>query len=160
MKKLFVMLSAVMVMTVVSGNCMNARERGPAKGNALAESGYVGNISMSLTPFLGFGAELSTSHGYSFGKGLWMGGGFGISVSSDFGALLPLFAEVKYSILHNKKVSPYVDCRLGLISDFDDTVVLFSPSFGVDIDRFSVFGQFTSIGGANIFSFGAAWNFR
>ncbi len=58
------------------------------------------------------------------------------------------------------KVPPYVDCRLGLISDFDDTVIIFSPNFGVDIDRFSVFGQFTSIDGANIFSLGAAWNFR
>ena len=58
------------------------------------------------------------------------------------------------------KVPPYVDCRLGLISDSDDTVIIFSPNFGVYIDRFSVFGQFTSIDGANIFSLGAAWNFR
>ena len=83
-----------------------------------------------------------------------------LSASSAFGVLLPLFAEVKYYILRNKKVSPFVDCRLGLISDFDDTVVLFSPSFGVDIDCFSVFAQLNSIGGTIIFSLGGAWNFR
>ena len=160
MKKICMMLLAVMVMAAGSGNEVNAHEKGSVKGNALAQRGYVGNISVSLTPFLGFGAEFTTSHGYSFGNGLWMGGGFGVSASSDFGALLPLFAEVKYSILHDRKASPFVDCRLGLISDFDDTVVLFSPSFGVDIDRFSVFAQLSSIGGANIFSLGAAWNFR
>lgn len=160
MKKIFMMLVAVMVVAAGSGNDLNAREKGYVKGNALAQSGYVGNIGVSLTPFLGFGAEFTTSHGYGFGNGLWMGGGFGVSASSDFGVLLPLFAEVKYSILRNMKVSPFIDCRLGLITDFDNTVVLFSPSFGVDIDRFSVFAQLNSIGGANIFSLGAAWNFR
>lgn len=64
----------MIIFSVVTATGVSAEE----KGNALAEKGYVGNVGMSVTPCLGLGADITTSHGYSFGNGLWMGGGLGI----------------------------------------------------------------------------------
>lgn len=59
-----------------------------------------------------------TSHGYSFGNGLYLGGGSGFSAEflpeydSNPRVLLPLFADLKYSFC-NSVVSPFVGVRAG-----------------------------------------------
>ena len=53
-------------------------------GNKLANDGYVGNVAVSVTPQIGFGVDITTSHGYSFGNGLWMGGGAGVSIAGGY----------------------------------------------------------------------------
>lgn len=116
-----------------------------AGNNPLSDKGYAGNVGLSITPQMGFGAEISTSHGYSFGNGLWMGGGIGIIAASNLdGAMLPVFAEAKYTFFKDEKASPFIDCSLGYITDLDDVYTLFSPAAGVDINGFSVFVKYWS----------------
>ncbi|MBR4408465.1 MAG: hypothetical protein IKT11_01945 [Bacteroidales bacterium] len=131
-------------------------------GNPLAKEGYVGNVSLSVVPRPGLvGVDITTSHGYSFGNGLWMGGGVGASITFESdGILLPFFAEAKYSFMPDRKASPFIDCRVGYMTNFEATYLFFSPMAGVDINRFSVFVQFyTKWAVAPILSMGAAFNF-
>lgn len=149
---------AVIVFSVVTATGVSAEE----KGNALAEKGYVGNVGMSITPCLGWGADISTSHGYSFGNGLWMGGGLGVSFASEYdGFMMPFFTEVKHTFMRNDEASPFVDCKLGCMTNFDAACLTFTPSFGVDIGRFSVFAQANILEiGVRIYGIGFCWNFR
>lgn len=88
--------------------------------------------------------SLSSSHGYSFGNGLYIGGGSGLFLNTlDYGEgsrfMIPLFAEVKYSFL-NRKVSPYVDFKAGLLGDLTKKGFgrVINPMIGVDVGRFSL----------------------
>ena len=128
--------------------------------NPLSRTGYVGNIACAVTPQLGFGADITTSHGYSFGNGLWVGAGVGVSIASAFdGVFLPLFAETKYSFFSDERVSPFVDCRIGYMTNFDSLYVLFSPTAGIDINKISVFATYSIWAGVRALSFGVALNF-
>lgn len=90
---------------------------------------------------------IASSHGYSFGNGLYVGGGAGFSAEftdykRDPAFLLPLFADVKYSIL-NKLVAPYVSVKAGGYADVTSTQVhgirtFANPAIGIDIHRFSL----------------------
>ena len=129
--------------------------------NALLERGYVGNVGFSVTPFLGIGADLFSSHGYCFGKGLWLGGGTGFSMLSPYDPFLPVFAEFKYTLITRSMVSPFVSAKAGFMTNFEDTVKIFNPALGIDIDRFSVFASVNLLAtGARTYSIGFYWNFR
>ena len=129
--------------------------------NALLEKGYVGNVGVSVTPGISIGSDIFTSHGYSFGNGLWTGGGTGFSMISPYDPFLPLFAELKYTFIPKVKVSPFISTKAGLMTNFEDIVTMFNPAFGIDIFRFSVFASvnFMDIG-ARTYSLGFYWNFR
>jgi len=128
--------------------------------NPFSRTGYVGNVGLSVTPQLGLGVDVTTSHGYSFGNGLWMGGGAGISFASVYdGVFIPVYAEAKYSFMPEEKVSPFIDCRLGYMTNFEDLYLLAAPSAGVDIKRISVFVQLNCRAGVRTFNLGAAFHF-
>ena len=111
-------------------------------GNKLTKVGYMGNIGVTAS-IQGPGCDVTTSQGYSFGNGLWMGGGIGVSFSDHYGCIyVPVFAEVKYSFTPEKKVSPFVDCRLGYMTELDHMFGYISPAIGIDIDRFSAFTSY------------------
>ena len=83
---------------------------------------------------------VETVHGYAFGDGLFLGGGTGLGYSfttSDF--LLPLYAKGKYNF-SDRPVSPFVGVELGMGIGLSqkDLSFMVSPSFGLDIRRFSV----------------------
>lgn len=90
---------------------------------------------------------ISTSHGYSFGNGLYVGGGIGLYVmpepvemhGSKIRYQVPIFAEIKYSFV-NWLVSPFVDLKAGGFYDYTlgGTGYVIRPSIGVDIWRFSI----------------------
>ena len=129
--------------------------------NILSERGYVGNVGLSVTPFLGIGADLFTSHGYSFGNGVWIGGGTGLSMISPYDPFLPLFAELKYSFIPEVKVSPFLSAKAGLMTNFEDMVMILNPALGIDISRFSIFASANLLAvGAITYSIGFYWNFR
>lgn len=145
---------AVIAATVVDVSAQNNR-------NSLLEKGYVGNVGFSVTPFLGIGADLFTSHGYSFGNGLWIGGGTGLSMISPYDPFLPLFAELKYTFIPKAKVSPFLSAKAGLMTNFEDMVMMFNPALGIDISRFSIFASANLMAvGARTYSIGFYWNFR
>lgn len=129
-------------------------------GNRLNRAGYVGNIGLSVTPQLGLGADVTTSHGYSFGNGLWMGAGAGISIASVYdGVYIPVYTEVKYSFWKDEKVSPFLDCRFGVMTDTESLYTMLSPIVGVDINRFSIFTICNMWSQVRTFNIGVAFNF-
>lgn len=129
-------------------------------GNKLTKTGYMGNASITVSA-QGPGCIVTTSHGYSFGNGLWMGGGIGLSFSDYYDSIyLPVFAEVKYSFTPEKKVSPFVDCRLGYMTELDNMFGYINPAFGIDFNRCSVFTSYNNLSSnINTVHFGFAFNF-
>lgn len=131
------------------------------EGNALAEKGYVGNVGMSVSASFGLGADLFTSHGYSFGNGLWMGGGTGLAFPSAYDIFLPLYTEVKYSFMADEMASPFVSAKLGFMTNLDETLTILNPAFGVDLDRFSIFATVgLGLVSMRTYSLGFYWNFK
>lgn len=130
-------------------------------GNVLAEKGYAGNAGLSVSAGLGIGADLFTSHGYSFGNGLWIGGGTGLSFPSPYDLFLPLYSEIKYSFLADRRVSPFLSARVGGMTNFEDSVMILAPEIGADIGRVSIFLSADSKAvGAIRYSIGVCWNYR
>lgn len=110
------------------------------------EPGYAGNISFAIGKDFIQGAtvDLLTSHGYSFGNGLYLGMGTGLSVIIDGDGVfpaIPIFADMKYSFL-DRKVSPYVALKAGVSMDtgydYLPICLYLAPSVGIDIGRFSI----------------------
>lgn len=107
------------------------------------EKGYRADIELSAAIADQYG--ISSSHGFSFGNGLYIGGGVGFAAelrpeySSDIVFLVPVFADLKYSFI-NQKCSPFVGIRAGEILDITQNGLraFASPAIGVDISRFSV----------------------
>lgn len=131
------------------------------EGNALVEKGYVGNVGMSVSASFGLGADLFTSHGYSFGNGLWMGGGTGLAFPSVYDVFLPLYTEVKYTFMSDEMASPFVSAKLGFMTNLDETLTILNPAFGVDLDRFSIFATVgLGLVSMRTYSLGFYWNFK
>lgn len=131
------------------------------KNNLLSDRGYVGNVGLSVSAGYGVGADLFTSHGYSFGNGLWLGGGTGLSFPSPYDLFLPLYSEVKYSFLLDRSVSPFLSAKLGGMTNFEDSLMIVNPAFGVDIKRFTVFATMNlGLVSMRTFGLGFSWNFR
>ena len=129
-------------------------------GNRLSNEGYVGNVGLSVTPQAGLGVEVTSSHGYSFGNGLWMGGGTGVCFGGIYGGLcFPLYADAKYTFMKEKKASPFVDCKLGFLTDTEDIYTQISPAVGVDIDRFSISVIYNIWYSLRTINLGCAFNF-
>lgn len=142
----------ILILILCCGNIM--------AGNRLADKGYAGSINISATPQLGLGVDITTSHGYSFGNGLWMGGGFGVSLASEFdGAYIPVFTEAKYTFMKDQKVSPFIDCRFGVVTELERFYTLFAPSAGVDINHISIFTLYNMWSDIRTFNLGIAYSF-
>lgn len=112
----------------------------------LYNRGYKANIQASV--LFANNSELSSissSHGYSFGNGLYLGGGTGIVYSPIHKLnvknqiIIPFFGEIKYSFLKNSIVSPFVDVVAGGAYNYSSygTGYLLKPSVGLDVWRFS-----------------------
>ena len=91
------------------------------------------------------GAYVTISHGYSFGNGLWMGGGIGLLWPLEDVPSLPLFVESRYTF-YMDKVNPFVACKIGVVLwHSDDSLGYFTPSFGIEYDRWSFFVSYDSM---------------
>lgn len=112
----------------------------------LYNRGYKANIQASV--LFANNSELSSissSHGYSFGNGLYLGGGTGIVYSPlrklnvRNQIIIPFFGVIKYSFLKNAIVSPFVDLVAGGAYNYSSygTGYLLKPSVGLDVWRFS-----------------------
>lgn len=104
--------------------------------------GYKGFVEVaSLTSFEVFGddyllGEFTTSHGYQTNNFFYLGGGTGVHIYSQYGALVPFFANLRINIL-NKKITPIIDCKVGYsVGRFYGTY--FSGTIGL---RFSLGGK-------------------
>lgn len=115
--------------------------------NCLYCRGYKANVQASVLISDGNAlGTLSTSHGYSFGNGLYLGGGIGTGFSTrdilnkKNRVMIPVFMEVKYSFLKNSLASPFIDMIAGGAADYSayGTGYFLQPSAGVDIWKFSI----------------------
>ena len=110
--------------------------------------GYRADIELSWANKSVWG--ISSSHGFSFGNGLYVGGGAGFraeltkqagSQGANWNAsyFVPIFADIKYSFMKTL-ASPFVSLRGGAIADITNLGVrtFASPAVGLDIARFSL----------------------
>lgn len=105
--------------------------------------GYRANIGLAASiPDMW---EITTSHGFSFGNGIYLGGGVGFAAEftptykSTPTYLTPLFADFKYSF-DNRHTSPFINISTGAYADITNIGIRYflNPSLGVDIGRFSI----------------------
>ena len=129
--------------------------------NPLSDRGYVGNVGVSVSPGLGVGADLFTSHGYSFGNGLWLGGGSGLAFPSPYDLFLPLYSEVKYSFNVDRNISPFLGAKVGVMTNFEESLMILNPALGVDVNRFSIFAT-ANLGLVSMRTFGVGicWYYK
>lgn len=133
MKKNLFMFAIVAMLGTVSASAQSINYK----------KGYRANVELSLGIQEQF--AISSSHGYSFGNGLYVGGGvaFMAETLDEFTTqpnyLTPIFADMKYSFL-NRKVSPFAAARIGGIIDINrmNGRLWLNPSIGLDINRFSI----------------------
>ena len=114
-----------------------------AKEGVFEHGGYRFDIELSCSiPTIW---EFSSSHGYSFGNGLYVGGGAGFYAEClpDYETLptyyIPVFADVKYNFC-NTLASPYVSLKGGVDFDVCNTGmnININPAIGLDISRYSI----------------------
>jgi hypothetical protein len=112
------------------------------------DRGYRADIELSWADESVWG--IASSHGFSFGNGLYVGGGAGFGAElrkkaatseSNWEAsyFVPVFADIKYSFMKTL-ASPFVSLRGGAIADISNLGVrtFASPAVGLDIARFSL----------------------
>ena len=116
--------------------------------NAGYNRGYRADIELSWTYKSVW--SMTSSHGFSFGNGLYVGGGAGFGAEltkqaqtpeSSGGAsyFVPVFADIKYSFMKTL-ASPFISLRGGAIADITNPGIrtFASPAVGLDIARFSL----------------------
>ena len=110
--------------------------------------GYRADIELSWADKSLWG--ISSSHGFSFGNGLYVGGGAGfgaeltknaVTPEADWNAsyFVPVFADIKYSFTKTL-ASPFVSLKGGAIADITNKGIrtFANPAVGLDIARFSL----------------------
>ena len=139
MRRLFFILAAMLV----SGAAMLAHPRNP-----YYERGYKADLQVGVSParnYIVANSTLTTSHGYCFGNGLFVGGGTGVYVDrrvidmKKARILLPIYGEVTYSFM-NRMASPLIGVRGGALSDYTIRGAGFfvRPYIGVNIWRMTL----------------------
>lgn len=128
--------------------------------------GFVGQVEMGILANKGnLGNYVGASSGYIVFPGFFSGIGIGVKNLKFYepgpkSLLIPVYAQLRYSIL-NKTISPFIDCRAGMLMDYTHIVrVVHSESYplhnscghffkaavGLDYKRFAL-------------SFGEDWNY-
>ena len=112
------------------------------------DRGYRADIELSWANKSVWG--ISSSHGFSFGNGLYVGGGAGFGAEltkntdtseSNWNAsyFVPVFADIKYSF-SKRLAAPFVSLKGGAIADITNKGIrtFANPAVGLDIARFSL----------------------
>ena len=110
--------------------------------------GYRADIELSWANKSVWG--IASSHGFSFGNGLYVGAGAGFGAEltketdtpeSNWNAsyFVPVFADIKYSFTKTQ-VAPFVSMKGGAIADITNKGIrtFANPAIGLDIARFSM----------------------
>ena len=110
--------------------------------------GYRADIELSWANKSVWG--ITSSHGFSFGNGLYVGGGAGFGAEltkntktpeTNWNAsyFVPVFADIKYSFMKTL-ATPFVSLKGGAIADITNNGIrtFANPAVGLDIARFSL----------------------
>lgn len=147
MRKLFITLLAMsMSITWLHAQEPTTQESAASSymTNVNYNKGYRADVELSVAIANQLG--ISTSHGYSFGNGLYVGGGVGFIAEylTDFKTqpnfLTPLFADIKYAFIKNAIATPFVSFKGGVMADITNIGIrtFANPAIGIDIARFSL----------------------
>ena len=96
--------------------------------------GYRGNIEIGNYAVFGKDkvgglAQLTTTQGYSFGDGAFVGAGLGAGVDLNGSLYFPLFLDAKYNFL-DRRTSPFAAVRTGLRYSPDEEYISFNIALG------------------------------
>jgi len=115
-----------------------------AQESRMFQRGYRGNVEIGNYAVFGKGkvggiAQLTTTQGFSFGDGAFLGVGFGLGKDLNHETFLPLFLDAKYNFI-DRRTSPFAAVRTGLRYGFDDVYLSYGLSLGagVDFGRYSI----------------------
>lgn len=153
MKKIILILVAVLSMTTTALSQVNAHYKGylDLSGGLLIPSG-------DSDGDLGESFGLSTSHGVQLFNSLFLGAGvdltgavyareyksgkYSYDTELEWGFLGAAFFDVRYNFLKDKKVHPFVGTRIGggYQSYDEEPLIYFSPSAGVAFNFTKKFG--------------------
>ena len=106
--------------------------------------GYAADVQLTAADVNMF--HITTSHGWAFGKGLYLGGGAGFGAEwlgkvseSDVHYVPSLFVNARWSML-NAKVSPFVDVKATQYIDLTagNPNYGLTPAVGLDMGRASL----------------------
>ena len=85
---------------------------------------------------------LTTTHGWSDGKGLFVGGGIGLGADYLGLVTIPVFVQLKYGFTPEELCSPFVGAKFGgmfSVDEFDtDNSLMIKPGIGLDFYRFTL----------------------
>ena len=119
-----------------------------AQNNRAFKKGYQGDIEIGNYAVFGKGKyggmiQVSSTHGYRLGNGMFLGAGFGLvyDIVAEAAPEIPVFMDAKYNFV-DASVSPYASVRTGVRFCGDYYYSMIQPfiavSAGVDVGRFSV----------------------
>lgn len=160
MKKNFLILIALFALS----NMAKAQDAETA--NRMFRRGYRTDIQLEANTYQQ--SFISTSHGYSFGNGFYIGGGaaFGVEFQPDFEAdpfyLSSLFVDGKYT-LTQWRVAPFVALRTGSYITIEENPAgrfFINPAVGVDWGHISLrVGYEYQTKAKSVATFGIGFNF-
>ncbi|MDE5954956.1 MAG: hypothetical protein K2G18_09300 [Bacteroidales bacterium] len=138
MKKILLFIATILIANIAA--------HGQAK-NSSYDKGYRPNIEagIHISSSSKFIYGITSSHGYNWGNGLYLGGLTGIMYTSEAAItrpnriMIPLLAEIKYSFI-NRLASPFISLKAGCLADVTEKGIGYEilPAVGVDIWRFSI----------------------
>lgn len=151
-------MKAKLLLCVIAAIASTALSSAQDNKNPSFNGGFAGNVEVGVLFNGGFAGEyVNVSSGYNVLPGLFAGVGIGIKDQrfngpSNFKSIfVPTFIHLRYSAL-NRTVSPFIDLKGGLISDYSGSVKsvpdgfsgygcghFFRASIGVDYKRYSVY---------------------
>ena len=119
-----------------------------AQNNRAFKKGYQGDVEIGNYAVFGKGkyggmVQVTTTHGYRMGNGMFLGAGLGVGYDlvTDEGPVIPAFMDAKYNFL-DAAVSPFASVRTGIRFCGASRYEMFQPfiavAAGVDAGRFSV----------------------
>lgn len=110
-----------------------------------SKKGYQGDVSLgyltaTTADLKGQASFCTTTHGYSFGNGTFLGAGTGVDYSfTNKEFFIPAFVEGRY-YFNDKDVSPFVSTKIGglfAIERVDNSLIIL-PSFGLKLPSVSL----------------------
>lgn len=158
MKKTLVLVAAIIALSTG----VAAQE---STDNPIFKQGYRADIQLRASTSRQ--SYISTSHGYSFGNGLYLGGGAGVGAeyvpdfSADANVVAHVFADGKFNIA-NWKLSPFVAARVGAVlpvETLDQPRFSATASVGIDWGRISISAGYTLQKSMNGAEFGLGFSF-
>lgn len=163
---------------VVFGLAVMAKAQEPV--NPSFRKGPAGMVEIGTLFNQGYsGSYVSVSSGYNVLHGLFTGAGIGVKNQKFLSPgvnsfLVPVFAQVRYSLL-NKKFSPFIDLKAGLLADCTRSVKspvspypdnnighFFKGAVGVDYKHFSlsVGDDWGTVGGSGKYGWTVGLSYR